>query len=41
YARLPYALERKYPDANREWARQFVFPGPGLQSDEKTKRLYR
>ncbi|NIR46335.1 MAG: hypothetical protein GWN99_17950, partial [Gemmatimonadetes bacterium] len=29
YARLPYALERKYPDANREWAWQFVFPGPG------------
>jgi integrase len=23
---LPYALERKYPNANREWAWQFVFP---------------
>jgi integron integrase len=23
---LPYALARKYPNANREWAWQFVFP---------------
>ncbi|HMP39229.1 MAG TPA: integron integrase [Roseiflexaceae bacterium] len=23
---LPYALERKYPNANREWAWQFIFP---------------
>jgi integron integrase len=23
---LPYALERKYPQANREWAWQYVFP---------------
>lgn len=23
---LPYALERKYPNANREWAWQYVFP---------------
>ena len=22
---LPYALERKYPNANREWAWQFVY----------------
>ncbi len=41
FVRLPYALDRKYPNANREWAWQFVFPSPGLQYDEKTKRLYR
>ncbi len=23
---LPYALERKYPNANRQWIWQFVFP---------------
>jgi site-specific recombinase XerD len=23
---LPYALERKYPNANREWGWQYVFP---------------
>lgn len=23
---LPYALERKYPKANREWGWQYVFP---------------
>jgi integrase len=23
---LPYALERKYPNAAREWAWQYVFP---------------
>ncbi len=23
---LPHALARKYPNANREWGRQFVFP---------------
>jgi integrase len=25
---LPYALERKYPSANREFAWQYVFPPP-------------
>ena len=27
---LPYALERKYPDAPREWAWQYVFPADRL-----------
>ena len=30
---LPYALERKYPNANREFAWQYVFPAPELSSD--------
>jgi len=28
---LPYALERKYPNANREWIWRYVFP-PGKRS---------
>jgi len=27
---LPYALERKYPNANREWCWQYVFPAQSL-----------
>jgi integron integrase len=30
---LPYALERKYPNANREFAWQYVFPAPYLSTD--------
>jgi integron integrase len=30
---LPYALERKYPHANREFAWQYVFPAPALSVD--------
>jgi len=30
---LPYALERKYPNANREFAWQYVFPAPILSRD--------
>jgi integron integrase len=30
---LPYALERKYPNANREFAWQYVFPAPVLSVD--------
>ena len=30
---LPYALERKYPNANREFAWQYVFPAPVLSID--------
>jgi integron integrase len=30
---LPYALERKYPTANREFAWQYVFPAPDLSID--------
>ncbi len=30
---LPYALERKYPNAAREFAWQYVFPAPDLSTD--------
>ena len=30
---LPYALERKYPNADREFAWQYVFPSPDLSID--------
>jgi len=30
---LPYALARKYPNANREWIWQYVFPAVGLSKD--------
>lgn len=30
---LPYALERKYPNASREFAWQYVFPAPDLSTD--------
>lgn len=33
---LPYALERKYPNANREFAWQYVFPAPDLSVDPAT-----
>ena len=33
---LPYALERKYPNANREFAWQYVFPAPVLSIDPIT-----
>jgi integron integrase len=33
---LPYALERKYPNANREWAWQYVFPADRLSTDPRT-----
>jgi integron integrase len=30
---IPYALDRKYPSANREFAWQHVFPAPNLSTD--------
>jgi integron integrase len=30
---LPYALARKYPNANREWGWQYVFPSASLSRD--------
>ena len=30
---LPYALERKYPNASKEFAWQYVFPAPDLSTD--------
>jgi len=33
---LPYALERKYPNANREWGWQYVFPAKSRSADPRT-----
>jgi integron integrase len=33
---LPYALERKYPNANRDWGWQWVFPARDLSTDPRT-----
>ena len=33
---LPEALERKYPNANREWAWQYVFPADNLSVDPRS-----
>jgi integron integrase len=33
---LPFALEKKYPNANREWHWQYVFPSYKLSKDPQT-----
>jgi len=33
---LPFALDRKYPNANREWIWQYVFPATKLSKDPRT-----
>lgn len=33
---LPFALERKYPNAEREWSWQFVFPAERLSEDPRS-----
>jgi len=38
---LPYALAEKYPNANKEFAWQYVFPSKIFAKDEKTGQLYR
>lgn len=34
---LPYALERKYPNASREWVWQFVFPSSRISRDPRSE----
>jgi len=36
YVYLPYALERKYPHANRAWGWQYVFPAAQPSRDPRT-----
>ena len=38
---LPYALERKYPKANREWGWQYVFPAKKISQDPRSGRMRR
>jgi len=35
---LPYALEKKYPNANKEWCWQYVFPARNLSVDPRSGR---
>jgi integron integrase len=36
---LPYALARKYPKADREWAWQYVFPSASLSKDPRSNAI--
>lgn len=38
---LPGALEKKYPDAGKEWAWYWVFPSKSLSVDPRTKKTRR
>ncbi|MHB9021484.1 MAG: integron integrase [Halothiobacillus sp.] len=38
---LPYALDRKYPNAPREWAWQYVFPSGNLSVDPRSNETRR
>jgi integron integrase len=38
---LPFALERKYQNANREWAWQYVFPSDRLSTDPHDGQIRR
>lgn len=38
---LPFALDRKYPTAGREWKWQYVFPADGLSEDPRSGTIRR
>ena len=38
---LPYALDRKYPNANRDWVWQFVFPSSQIAKDPRSELMGR
>jgi integron integrase len=38
---MPFALERKYPAAAKEWIWQYVFPAAKLSTDPRTKIVHR
>ncbi|MBI3897124.1 MAG: integron integrase [Gammaproteobacteria bacterium] len=38
---LPYALEKKYPNANREWCWQYVFPATKASTDPRSGVIQR
>jgi integron integrase len=38
---LPYALEKKYPAADREWGWQYVFPATQLSVDPRSGKMRR
>jgi len=38
---LPFALERRYPNANKEWGWQYVFPSDRLSPDPRAPGVIR
>lgn len=38
---LPFALERKYPNANRDWIWQYVFPAGRIVKDPRSGEMRR
>jgi integron integrase len=36
---LPYALAKKYPNADKEWAWQYVFPADNLSKDPRSQQF--
>ncbi len=38
---LPYALDRKYPNAGKEWMWQYVFPAARLSRDPRSDVIRR
>jgi len=38
---LPYALARKYSNAEKEWPWQYVFPSPQLSKDPRSEKMQR
>ena len=38
---LPYALKKKYPNAGKEFAWQYAFPGDKLSMDKDSSKMYR
>ncbi|MEW6607224.1 MAG: tyrosine-type recombinase/integrase [bacterium] len=38
---LPFALERKYPNASKEWGWQYVFPSSRISSDPRSGKMRR
>jgi len=38
---LPFALERKYPNASREWGWQYVFPATSRSKDPRSDKVRR
>jgi integron integrase len=38
---LPYALERKYKNANKEWGWQYIFPAAQLSRDPRSGKMRR
>ena len=38
---LPYALAKKYPNSDREWCWQYVFPAATRSQDPVSKETYR